>query len=190
MGQWSLSGGSIGEHVLRGPARKGTTPPQRARRDAPERATCTPSNGNNCNSPPLTLLPLHVCAPGVDAGATYAAPLLSRPNPPTPTPGESASGSLRCRHPSPPPHPCPSSVHLRMRKVCHGDVWGPRSGGSPPGQWAFSGGIHRRACFSWACPERNHDSAEERGGMAPHDTIKNTSKHNNPSLANLWPLSD
>ena len=83
-----------------------------------------------------------VCAPGTAVGALHPTPLLSRPSPTTHTPGGRASGSLRCRHPSPPPHPCPSPVHSRMRKVCPGDVWGPRSGGFPPGQWFLSGVTH------------------------------------------------
>ena len=45
-----------------------------------------------------------------------------------------------------------------------GGVWGPGSGGSPMGQWFLCGGIHRWACFAWACPERNHCPAESAMG--------------------------
>jgi hypothetical protein len=138
-GNGAFPGGSIGERVLRGPARKGPTAPQREGWGAP--APATPSIPTI-----VLLLPSFlflVYAPGTAVGALHPTPLLSRPSPTTHTPGGSASGPLRCRHPSPPPHPCPSSVHHRTRKVCLGDVWGPRSGGSPPGQWCLSGGIHR-----------------------------------------------
>ena len=138
-GNEPFPGGSIGERVLRGPARKGLTAPQREGWGAP--APATPS------IPPIvllfTLFLFLVYAPGTAVGALYPTPLLSRPSPTTHTPGGSASGPLRCRHPSPPPRPCPSYVHLMMRKVCVRDVRGPSSGSSPPGQWSFSGGIHR-----------------------------------------------
>jgi len=61
-GNGAFPGGSIGERVLRGPARKGHTPPQRARRDAPKPAT--PSTASN-NTPPFHPPPSSTFVPQV-----------------------------------------------------------------------------------------------------------------------------
>ena len=96
----SFPGGSIGERVLRGPARKGITTVQRAGRDTP----CS-HNTSNHNNPRFTAFDLSIfpiCAPGVEVGAQHAAPLP----PPDPTcahtMGESGSELLGTRHPAPP----------------------------------------------------------------------------------------
>ena len=171
---------------MRGPARKGLTPPLRARRDTPTPAT--PSNGNN--SPPLTLLPLPRLCPGHCRGCA-----MSRATAFPAQPTHTHTGGKRAGVPE-----VPLSVTttpslsllcaLEDEESVSRGCLGPSLGWFSPGAMGLFRGHSSVIMFCVGLPGKGSQQCRERGGtpLIPTTPQTTTTLASPPLTLSIFPV--